>query len=359
MKLQRCLMGSAVLLASVSLCSHAAPSAEEQSERILAYWTPDRLRDATPENLPTIKAKDDVAISSAISSSAPSVTGKALEPTLHLQPDYTPMYAPKMYTATSKVGDVGKAELQFSSTRLVPQNANLTYPYSTAGKIFFTKPSGSNSWCSASVINKRIVLTAGHCVYSTAGYNKNFVFVPAFINDTAPFKKWPGSYALATPSWIKSPSVSNVADQALIEINDSVIDGKTTNLSAVTGALSYATNKLTPNQVHILGYPCNLDNCKIIHQITAQNGPTVANNNVKYGSDMGGGGSSGSPFIQNFGIMATGQTGGLNSARNTVVGVLSWGYSDTTLKVQGASPLGDEFLGILKTVCAHKAGNCA
>ena len=62
-------------------------------------------------------------------------------------------------------------------------------------------------------------------------------------------------------------------------------------------------------------------------------------NNTVIGSNMDGG-SSGGPWIINFGKaqVLTGETQGSAPNLNTVVGVTSWGYADKSYKEQGASP---------------------
>jgi len=70
------------------------------------------------------------------------------------------------------------------------------------------------------------------------------------------------------------------------------------------------------------------------------------------------GGSSGGPWVQNFGSLADGQTGGLNAALNRVVGVTSYGYTSFDPKAQGAAIFDSRFTTILNTMCSHKGGNC-
>jgi hypothetical protein len=70
------------------------------------------------------------------------------------------------------------------------------------------------------------------------------------------------------------------------------------------------------------------------------------------------GGSSGGPWVQNFGTPASGQSGAYNSGLNRVVGVTSWGYTATGPKVQGSSILTSTFTNILNRACSHRSGNC-
>jgi len=79
--------------------------------------------------------------------------------------------------------------------------------------------------------------------------------------------------------------------------------------------------------------------------------------NVEYGSDMRGG-SSGGPWVQNFGVLASGQSGGVNSGTNRVIGVTSYGYTSTDPLVQGSSIPDLCFIDLLNLACTHRGGNC-
>ncbi len=70
------------------------------------------------------------------------------------------------------------------------------------------------------------------------------------------------------------------------------------------------------------------------------------------------GGSSGGPWVQNFGIKAKKQKGGGNSKTNRVVGVTSWGYTSKKLRAQGSSIPGSSFVEIWNMACGNASGNC-
>jgi hypothetical protein len=94
-----------------------------------------------------------------------------------------------------------------------------------------------------------------------------------------------------------------------------------------------------------------------MHQVTAQSALAVAPNNAEYGSDMASG-VGGGPWIQNFGVLSVGQTGGTNPGHNYVVGVTSYGYVGTTYLANGSSILDANFSQIYKYMCILQAGNC-
>jgi len=78
--------------------------------------------------------------------------------------------------------------------------------------------------------------------------------------------------------------------------------------------------------------------------------------NVVIGSSMGGG-SSGGPWIQNFGKRGTGQGKKKNGAENMIVGITSWGFVDDAVRAQGASTPDKSAEAAFKLAC-RKKGNC-
>ena len=107
----------------------------------------------------------------------------------------------------------------------------------------------------------------------------------------------------------------------------------------------------------MLGYPFGFDSAELMHRVDAGAFRNTVPNNVEYGSDMTGG-SSGGPWIQNFGEPSIGQTGGINPGLNRVVGVTSYGFVSPNPKVQGASVPDQRWVDLFNMVCAHHAGNC-
>jgi hypothetical protein len=61
------------------------------------------------------------------------------------------------------------------------------YPTSTHGKLFFTLPGIGNFVCSATVINRNTLITAGHCNSDGAGtFATNRLFCPSYLNGVNP-----------------------------------------------------------------------------------------------------------------------------------------------------------------------------
>ncbi len=278
---------------------------------VFSYWTAEHLQNAKPIDLP----KADLhLVKQILVSQFPqqqhSISQEGVPPSVHITPDSTLLFDPSTTSSTSvdnsnslqaSLNDYGSLGAQFSSSQLVPLAANLTYPYSAVGKLYFTIPNKGDYVCSASVIGPRVILTAGHCVHSGSGgetgYYTNWLFIPAYSLGNAPYKTWGYSFVVTTSSWMNGGgAVPNLADYAMLELQDQTINNVLTPVGSLTGRLGYATNRvlpLMPNHAHILGYPCNFDRCSIMHVTTAQSFRAVSPSNVEYGSDSGGGGSGG------------------------------------------------------------------
>ena len=77
-------------------------------------------------------------------------------------------------------------------------------PWNKIGKLYFNVPGGGSSYCTASVASgNSVILTAAHCVYTRgAGWNYNFVFVPADRYGAAPYGTYGWQNATILTSWI-------------------------------------------------------------------------------------------------------------------------------------------------------------
>ena len=255
---------------------------------------------------------------------------------------------------------VGTLGAYFSSSRLIPQSARTEWPYRASGKIRF-KDGGLNYICSGFVIGYRLVGTAGHCIHngSSNGFHSDVEFIPAYENGQAPLGVWKATWLATTTPWSTSNGdVPNEADFGIFEVDDQVINGNTMRIGDVTGIYSFRLNALSNNQVKIIGYPGSIDSGEIMHQVDTGDPLPGGSNTMMYGSDMTGG-SSGGPWIENFGIRSVGQPNTTHDQRNTVVGITSYGYRDGGVRLaQGTSILNGDFQTLYNDACARNTRNC-
>ena len=233
----------------------------------------------------------------------------------------------------------------FSTARadLDPLPTNTSYPYRAAGKLFFNVGAGTFV-CSASLIKRGVVVTAAHCV-ANFGQNQlysNWQFVPGYRNGSAPFGVWSVLGALLLTSYLDGTDSCAVAgvvcldDVAVLLLNPS----NGTYAGTQTGWYGYGWDgfgftESWLGQITQIGYPNCLDNGAFME---VNNSFGFISSNLSYNIIIGSlmcGGSSGGPWLVNFGIrpVLTETTPGSSGNPNIVVGVTSWGY---TALVQGA-----------------------
>jgi V8-like Glu-specific endopeptidase len=226
---------------------------------------------------------------------------------------------------------------------------NKMYPYRATGKLFFLI--GQDTYmCSASLIKKGVVVTAAHCVanYGQQQWYTGWQFIPGYRNGVAPY-----GIQTAYQAWVMSNYLTGndncyvygvvcPDDVAVIILN--YMPGTKAYVGKRTGIYGYAYDDygFTSDLTHItqLGYPAGLDNALYMERTDSYGYSDVTySNNTVIGSNMDGG-SSGGPWLINFGIdpVLTGETNGSAPVNNTVVGVTGWGYTDKSYKEQGASP---------------------
>ncbi|SDX12795.1 hypothetical protein SAMN05216333_11839 [Nitrosomonas oligotropha] len=131
-------------------------------------------------------------------------------------------------------------------------------------------------------------------------------------------------------------------------------------IGSVVGYLGYRTNALAGNHVTMLGFPSSFDSGNVLHRVDSQSFKSTTTNTVEFGSDLTQE-SSGGPYIENFGELSSGQF--VSGIVNAIVGVMSYGPTDTSQKIAGSSNLDSQFTnssktGILDAACTHKSGNC-
>jgi V8-like Glu-specific endopeptidase len=267
--------------------------------------------------------------------------------------------------------DYGTSGLPFSTERADLTNLKLTsyYPYSAVGKLFFLE--GATSYvCTAALIKRGIIVTAAHCAakFGTNTFYKGWKFVPGYSNGAAPYGTWTVVQARVLTSYLNgsdSCSLYGVTcqdDVAVMVLNPQ--NGRYAGTS--TGYLGYAYGGLgfTGGTTHVteLGYPGDLDGGVYMERNDAQGAASVSHaNNTVIGSLMTGG-SSGGPWVVNFGQRpaVNGTSFGGYSSYNMVVGVTSWGATSDSVKNQGASPFtSTNIYSLITKACSLYPGACS
>lgn len=243
-----------------------------------------------------------------------------------------------------------------------PTQLSKSYPYSAAGKLFF-KVDGDAYVCSASLIKPGLVVTAAHCVagFGENRFYTNFEFIPAYHNGTAPYGKWKAESVVVFSSYLDGTAscIDGVVCDNDIAVMRMKPAGKTYpgNKAGWYGigvdGYSYSDGHV---QITQLGYPVSHDKGKLM-QRTDSVGIVEHDmlDNTYIGSRQTGG-SSGGPWLVNFGQIASLDQGidvGYDALPNVVVGVTSWGWVDAnTYKAQGASPFtSDNILPLVNAFC--------
>jgi hypothetical protein len=239
-----------VLLGLLSAPAHATPPAAAKAvgqsrSEVVAYWTAERMRNATP-------------------------------------------------VEAAKAGQGPKAAYPF--TRYEPATYNPAH-----GKVFFTD-GGVNYVCSGTALasgNESVVWTAGHCVNQGPGaFYTNWAFVPAYKDGARPYGTWAARALLTTAPWRNSGDISYDEGAAVVSANAS---GQT--LTDLVGGRGIGFNR--PAEQHYLshGYPaarpftggrmfiCEAD---LALRDTSASPPTMG-----IGCDMTGGSSGGGWVVGN------------------------------------------------------------
>lgn len=225
-------------------------------------------------------------------------------------------------------------------------------PWRAAGKLFMRF--GSNNFvCTASVIDRSILVTAAHCIHNFGegqdGFADAVTFEPARHGSERPFDTWTARSWYAPKVYVDGTDVCSANAPGVVCENDVaviVLEPKDDEpVADVVGRFNVITADefgyaffLGQRAAHVtqLGYPSkNFDGDKMMRSdsVAIWDEP----NNVVWGSNQTGG-SSGGPELQNFGTPPSFSGPGATDAEpNMVSSTTSWGFTSGTVKVQGAS----------------------
>lgn len=252
-----------------------------------------------------------------------------------------------------------------------------SYPWRATGKLYFKK--GTSTFvCSASLIKKGILVTAAHCVHAygqgAAGWYSSFVWCPA--NTSAAGGVY-GCYTgigpiIATAYYNGTDTCTQVGvvcnnDVAILRMlpKNGIYPGQ------VVGWYGYGWNgysyrassflgNVTTVQITQLGYPVAFDSGYQMQRTDAVGWYFASGNlrNTQIGSAQTGG-SSGGPWLVNFGtvpsVSASASRG--NHPSMAVVGVTSYGSTTIGFNRLGASYFGQNLQFPLSAYGTYGAGN--
>lgn len=289
----------------------------------------------------------------------------------------SPLFLGKPARAAADDGGVGTMEFGTSNTPFSTARAdgytgstNQIYPFRAAGKVFFNIGSGTFI-CTASLIGKGLIVTAAHCVseFGTNTFYSNFQYIPGYKNGAAPYGKWAAKDIFVINSYLNgSDQCSQRGVTCKNDVAVVVVAPQGTKLpGTATGWFGYGydgTGFTGSGRTHItqLGYPACLDNGAIMERNDSEGVKTASYvNNTIIGTLMCQG-SSGGPWIINFGKRPnlTDQSNGSGNLQNAVVGVTSWGPTDRGPKYSGASPfLKTNIETLVTAACKAYPANCA
>lgn len=193
-------------------------------------------------------------------------------------------------------------------------------PFSMVGRVF-VKIGKFDGFCSGAAVNsesRRLVLTAGHCVYNLLPLHRfptlarRFAFVPGYVDGQAPFGIFAGRKAFLPKPWLQRGNENFDMGAVLTEPNEA---GQAV-ADAVGGGLSIAVDKARDREYQVLGYPGHLQ-----QRMQECDGPFS-------GSDRNTFPLAGPPSLSVGCFMGEGASGGpwLVEAGTQIGGMTTYGY---------------------------------
>jgi hypothetical protein len=274
-----------------------------------AYWTPERMAAAEPmatpgrliENSPqagseVVSYEDAVLINGWVPGSAPYVEQRTTFPRNRSLPQV--LTAPQTF-GTAPTDPLNGPYGPFQ--RWTMEGRYLTFPRSVHGKFFFTL-NALNYVCSATVIGRSTIATAGHCVSDgTNTAATNMLFCPSYLQTGVNPSRgcWAAGVIWLPNAWHNGSDPDYDYACAVTNVTGTVIANKIGN---VTG---WAGRAAGFNDVPVItaGYPQAAPFGGKIIQLTAStewyNWDFTAGNQVSkiIGSDLTGGSSGGGWFL--------------------------------------------------------------
>ncbi|WP_165977536.1 trypsin-like serine peptidase [Nonomuraea diastatica] len=306
--------GPASVAPQAGIVEHVAARTPADQQRVLDYWTPQRMAKALPIELLGLVTSGKGLLSDLTGGRVlPALTGQTAGQAV---PGRTARTAvPRHHAAAApSASTVGT---RWGSGGLVAR---------TTGRVFLTV-AGADFVCSASTVksaNKDLVVTAGHCVKDGAGeWAANWTFVPGYgSGGKAPFGQYTARRMFVPDPW--SRSGDDNYDVGMVALATS----RGRHVADVVGTQEIAFNAPRGGQAYGFGYPADppYDGGHLVYCAgRLRNDPHGQTRDQGLGCAMTAG-SSGGPWMTTFNA-ATG--------RGTITSLSSFKYSDDQRTMYG------------------------
>jgi len=140
--------------------------------------------------------------------------------------------------------------------QVAPQPGQQSHPTLVALRVgaLFVRDGRDDHFCTASVVaspGKDLLITAAHCIDTGkgGGYRQDIVFIPNYLDGTAPFGIWTPKRLLVAPQWSSDSDPSLDVGFVVLE----PYDGK--NIEDVLGANRLEFDPPYQQLVRVTGYP--------------------------------------------------------------------------------------------------------
>lgn len=197
----------------------AAATTQAAQDKVVEYWTPERMRAAVPADV-LVAGKDKSSAGDKVATGKPTIVPQA-------KPGGGSGFVGDYYTGGGAV-------------------------VRTTGKVFFTL-AGVNYVCSGSAVtsgNRDVVLTAGHCLNEGPGaYATNFAFVPAYDDGARPYGTFTARQLVTTTQWAGSGDFDYDIGFAVMN----TLNGQ--HLTDVVGSQGIGFNLARGQYMYSFGYP--------------------------------------------------------------------------------------------------------
>lgn len=171
---------------------------------------------------------------------------------------YRPVHLPLMYapTSTERPTPIARREGYGIPNHVFPPDSravfkDTAYPWSTVGRV-----DTANGFCTGTMVGRRLMLTASHCIQWTATGTGWIKFTPAYYNGSAPFGT---AWATKVISWMQVDGSDGVSDlETAFDYVVVVLDGNIGDLTGYAGYRTYSSSWNNGNYWDQIGYPGDL-----------------------------------------------------------------------------------------------------